>query len=61
MYCNPPVFACQVVTRYLREVLERIAHHPINRIDQLLPWNLGVPQLDLSSSQVSMFITHVDT
>lgn len=27
---------------YLTEVLTRIAGHPINRIDDLLPWNIGL-------------------
>jgi len=26
---------------YLGDLLTRIADHPVNRIDDLLPWNLG--------------------
>jgi transposase len=34
---------------YLRDVLTRIADHPINGIEELLPWNIGAASAEVST------------
>ena len=39
---------------YLRHVLEHIADHPINRLDELLPWNVaGQIERDIAEQRLA--------
>jgi hypothetical protein len=39
-----------VLTAYLRHVLTHIADHPINKVDDFLPWNIVMTTTPATSS-----------
>ena len=38
---------------YLRTVFERIADQPINRIDELLPWNIALAPIQATKKKAA--------
>nr|WP_254700142.1 transposase domain-containing protein [Trinickia violacea] len=52
-HSSKAVAEVECLQAYLHYVIERIADHPVNRIDELLPWNV-VPHLPAAAKAASI-------